>query len=186
MDFDEDDISQERDFSVTSVSDLNEIFVGGGDGVMVMNFNVRSIAKHFDELCLLLSSLRFSCDIIVLTETQLTSEVPFHIPGYIFVSRISSHTTHDGLAIFYNCETISDVHWEFPCLNYSNGIVFRYTKGGKKHFLLANYRSPSLNISEYVNEIDSLLTTQLALHLTKAIFICWSVTLISTYVTSRY
>jgi hypothetical protein len=148
------------DFPLETVDVINSELIDCE--LKVMNFNSRSLSKHFDDICVLLDSLSFRCDVIVLTETQLIRQSPFEIPGYTFVSRIANHTTHDGVAVFYNNVTLSNVIHEFPIMKYSNSIVLKFTNKNRNYALLATYRSPCLSVNGFVHEVDAFVGSVIA------------------------
>jgi hypothetical protein len=121
----------------------------------MINMNIRSINRHFDEFCIFLNCINFKLDLIILTETQMREEAPYHIPGYTFHSRLSNHTSHDGIAIFYNNSTVSEISYVTLNLAYSNCIVMELMHMNKRYCILANYRSPSLKIGYFIQELDT-------------------------------
>ena len=55
------------------IDDLNEVYLDSIKGKFsILNLNIRSISKHFDDLKNLLSFLKFEISCIVLTETWLS------------------------------------------------------------------------------------------------------------------
>lgn len=65
-----------------------------------MNYNIRSINKRFEEFSLILNSFEFEPAVIALTESQLRTNVPFHLSNYNSHNYLARHTTHDSITIF--------------------------------------------------------------------------------------
>lgn len=139
------------------IMELNNYISEGNTDFNMINLNIRSIRKHFDELCIFLNSLEFELNIIILTETQMRETIPYSIPGYKTFSLPSNHTSHDGLTIFYKEHKISDVLIDIPKFKYSNAIHLSFTLNNKTYSILAIYRSPSLDSKSFVTELEHFL-----------------------------
>ena len=71
--------------------------------MLIINYNIRSFHKNSDEFSCFLSALRREPDILVLTETWLSSENMnvATIAGYEAVHRVRENARSGGVSIFY-------------------------------------------------------------------------------------
>lgn len=152
-----------------NVEDVNSLF--NDTSFNILNMNIRSIRKHFDEFCILLNSFSFQIDFIALTETQLRESIPFYLPNYISISIPAKHTSHDGITIFYNVHSISNINIENPNFKFSNAIHATFTSRGKKYSILTAYRSPSLSTNLFTQEIKTFINNNSSNHFDFAFFI---------------
>lgn len=123
----------------------------------ILNMNIRSIRKNFDELCVLINNLDFSPSVIVLTETQMKQVIPYNLPEYTTISSACKHTGHDGVTVFCH-NTLKNVASEFIEFKTANAIKVTFCQNNYKYHILAIYRSPSLNDFLFVKELKSFVS----------------------------
>lgn len=124
----------------------------------IFHANIRGIRKNFDELCLVLNELSFKFDVILLTETQLTNDELFHLPGYSCHLFNSCHSNYDGIAIFINLNSIpnASIVKESVLVN-ANAVRVSCNLGEERYTIIGIYRSPTTNALSLIRELDTLL-----------------------------
>lgn len=125
----------------------------------IMNYNIRGITKHFDEFCVLLSNMSFKPEMIVLTETQMTSIVPFTLPNYNTYSFTNKHTSHDSVMILLKNNLLNQTVTPLNSMVYSNSLLVCFDYQGRSFRAIATYRSPSLNINNFLADLNNETST---------------------------
>ena len=137
------------------ISDINNYF--STNNFFIMNYNIRSIRKHFDEFSLLLDRLTFQPTVIGLTETQLNTNIPFNLQNYNAHHFLHEHTTHDSISIFVhkiiNHYSVSQIQF-----NSCNAAELDFELNGETFSVLVIYRSPSLNPEHFVLDLQNYLS----------------------------
>ena len=64
-----------NDHGIFTVEELNELSTLVKPQISALHLNIRSLSKHFDELCNLLDSIPFEIDLIACSETWITPQV---------------------------------------------------------------------------------------------------------------
>lgn len=122
----------------------------------IVNQNIRSILKNFDNFEIFLSRLNFLPDIIILTECRLHEYTPkVQLHGY--ECHYSQHylNQNDGLAILYKSELNVTIYE--PSFKDANCLVLSV---GTEFTIYAIYRSPSVyNIRNFCESLETLLHT---------------------------
>ena len=137
----------------SQVFKINEDFLN----FKIMHNNIRSINKNLDEMKIILSQQEIHFDCIVLTEThQIENLALYNIEGYNLIYNEAKLNINDGVVIFlkdsfpYNSKIIK-LH-EISILKLE--IFFN----NKTVSIMAIYRSPSLDPSQFNLDLQSLLT----------------------------
>lgn len=139
-----------------SIYELDSMYINKA-GFKILHQNIRSINKNFDELCTILDNLHFQFDVIVFTETHLQTNVPFIIPGYKAHYFNSSHTAFDGIIIYVNTARIPNAEIAIATnVKHANGAYIQFSLHEESFSILALYRSPSLNVKQFVEEISAI------------------------------
>lgn len=122
-------------------------------GLKILHVNIRSISCNFNHLLVLMTRLKISLDVILLSECWLSkcTNIP-SLPGY--ESHASSFINqNDGVIAYTKKELKCSV--ENPSFNESNCLVLKFYD---KVALVALYRSPSYrDLSPFLNSLDALL-----------------------------
>lgn len=86
----------------TNIDNLDNLVKHNPDDYFkIFHVNIRSISKNFDELNILLDSLKTKFDIIVLSETWQIKDIDvFHLNGYTIEYSVGNLNQNDGVAIF--------------------------------------------------------------------------------------
>lgn len=117
--------------------------------------NIRSINKNIDDFKVLLARLKFTPDIIILTECRLTEGIPpcFPLLGYNLFYSKKYINQNDGIVAY--CQNNLKVTVEEPIFEESNCLVL---KVGKDVVITSIYRSPSFhNTDKFINSLDITL-----------------------------
>ena len=72
------------------------------DGIFILNTNIRSIQKPFDDICIFIPCVSGNIKVICLQKAWLSEETytaPFQIPGCSLISRGRTCYMHGGLLI---------------------------------------------------------------------------------------
>jgi len=147
------EIFEQHNYECENIYDLNKHYIN--INFSILNLNIRSLKLHFDELCVLLHSLDFSPSIIILTETQMKDVIPFYLTDYTIISSPCKHTGHDGISIFYH-NSLKNIEFEILDFKTANVIKLSFLLNNHTYLLHAVYRSPSLNNSLFVKELNSI------------------------------
>ena len=90
-----------------SVSESKQLLSMSKHDFSLLNINIRSLSKNFENFKLLLENLRFPFKIICITETWYQGDIEtnskFSIPGYKIIHQPranSSHSQGGGVCIF--------------------------------------------------------------------------------------
>lgn len=141
---------------LTSPEECPNILGDVKNQVTIICQNIRSILKNFDHFNIFLSRLKFSPDIIVLTECRLTEYTPkVQLNGYeCFYSKCFLNQ-NDGLAILYKSEL--SVRIEEPPFQEANCLLIHINTDIT---ICAIYRSPSFyNIQPFCASLEKVLQT---------------------------
>jgi retron-type reverse transcriptase len=131
------------------------------DGFSVFHVNIRSIAKNFDNLLVMLQNLKKSFDVIVLSETWMnrTNYTEYSIPGYTFYYTKTYVNQNMGVVCFLRT-TIDDPQVTELNLFGATALKLQFVYSGKVHCLYAIYRSPSGDPEIFTNELGNHLKGQ--------------------------
>ena len=159
-----------------SVSDSKYIFhmnelISTGEcehGKIVLNFNIRSIRKHFDRFCEEIITKETKIDFITLTETWLdatSNSKDYEIPGYHSPLIQNRDNKLGGGVMIYIHEDYKDFRVRSDLSfkdQYNNCLTIEYTnKTSKtKELLSVCYRSPSESnaISEFIKKLETVVS----------------------------
>lgn len=146
-----------RDFNVTtietySLEDVHEARMvlnvnKNSSNFKLLNCNIRSISKNFDEFKIYLHQLNSDIDCIILTETWMIhcTDV-FQLDGYCLIYNEGTYNQNDGVIIYIkNCYT-----YNYRIFNVNlNNVIKLNIIADKNIEISAIYRSPSMNTYEF-------------------------------------
>lgn len=127
------------------------------NSLSVLHINIRSIGKNFDQLRVLLVTIKVTCHVIVLTECWLPScpNLPF-LEGYTSYSTTNPRNQNAGVTIYVK-SSLDHTVFE-PNLKCADCLICTIDK---KTAVIAIYRSPSFNLQVHMNNflesLDSIL-----------------------------
>lgn len=135
----------------------------GTDNLSVFHTNIRSIAKNFDHLCVILQSCKKDPDIIILSETWHDTNFLFTLPGYHSFFTNIKYNQNSGIYIFI--KKIYKVTVKEIPLPASSSLLCNIIVDNNCINLLAVYRSPSDNdianfTKSLINVLKKEFTTQ--------------------------
>ena len=124
--------------------------------------NINSISKHIDEFVdsILINKLDF--DILSFTETKLTDNISnlFNISGYnMFVNNFQRNS--GGLAVYVknNIDNIKIRNDLNKSLDHIETLFLEFKRGTSTVLVGTIYRRPSGNMTNFIEELDSILST---------------------------
>lgn len=135
-------------------------FVENINSFVVFHINICSIKKNFDELMIILKSLNFKCDCIVLSEARLTS--PFlnldlyQIEGFTMYYSKLHYRQNDGI-VAYVRDSLSPSPCKEMRMTDSQCVTFSATKCNKKFVFCAIYRSPNGRFENFIRGLPRIL-----------------------------
>lgn len=134
-----------------------QIFLTNKKGINILQLNIRSIKRNFDELNLLLESLGTNnLDIIILSETwQITSENYFKIPNFQMFYNNAKFNKNDGLLIYiHNKIYCTTKHYTINNITFTRALfqINNITCG-----ITSLYRPPSTNVLQFLDDFKAFL-----------------------------
>ncbi|XP_037298441.1 uncharacterized protein LOC119190509 isoform X2 [Manduca sexta] len=125
-------------------------------GLKVFHMNIRSINRHFDEMVVLLSEIRFQCDILVLSECWLSKVVGLPVlNGYTSYFTKNHKNQNDGVVLYIKSNIACSV--TEPPFSDGNCLI---CKIGDTTSIVAIYRSPSYkSLDNFFNSFNLILST---------------------------
>jgi hypothetical protein len=160
------DLNDTIDFGIHDTIEVHDIssfnpqhfFTDNTDNLVnYLHMNIRSINKNFDQFICYLNQCETKFHVIVLSETWITddSQCGFLIDGYRTIYKKNRYTKSDGLCLFIQNEI------DFVMLDHeidkANCLSVELKIENRNYTLLSVYRSPSLNIADFINSFDSFL-----------------------------
>ena len=142
--------------------DFHEKFKSHQDYFSVMHLNSRSLCKNFDNLQILLSSLKYNFDILGVSETWFNCNTHlemYNIENYSLVQICRPDKTGGGVAIYVkngiNYAIRNDLSFCSPELE----VIFIEVKGlkNKSNVFGCVYRPPNTNVSSFNDKLNTCL-----------------------------
>ena len=139
--------------------DLSTLDTSAND-LLLFHTNIRSLSLHFDELVSTLSTLKISFDVIGVSETWNSFDVPtktnVEIPGYSYFHS-QSHTQNGGVALYVKSglTPIPRPDLSKDSTDFESVWVEVENKQGKNYLFSCIYRHPTLSFdtfNEYLQE----------------------------------
>ncbi|XP_069189276.1 uncharacterized protein [Procambarus clarkii] len=139
--------------------DLNNVLTHNHN-ISVINLNVRSLGKHFDDVSALIEAIDNKFSFIILTETWLKEDTIqlFNMPNYSAIHNCRQLQRGGGTALYY--------HQELTCLKeirtrdcYGEYIFASFRVKGAESVLTvgAVYRIPNTDVSEFNSNLRNLI-----------------------------
>ena len=123
----------------------------------IIHVNIRGISTNFDNLLVFIQTFSlWYCDVIILTEChRIVSGVSYSIPGYSMYYNGADYNLFDGIVIYSKQQLNSLIS---TCKLVHCGISItrvEFKIDDVTYGINAIYRSPSSNLNEFLNEIDT-------------------------------
>jgi len=143
-------------------NEFNELNINSKNDLKILNWNIRSLSAHFDELLAFLGCIKYEFDVISITESWLNeaNQHLFKIDGYeAFHSLRPANKRGGGVTVYVKSSLkakcvkdtkISNDHIESLFLD------IEVTKS-KSMFLGSVYRPPSGNTDDFVNKLIDMI-----------------------------
>ena len=94
-----------NDHGIFTLEELNQLFHVVKPQLSALHLNVRSLSKHFDELCHRLNSFPFQLDLFACSETWITPQVDIsslQISGYNIITDNRTFSAGGGVSFEYH------------------------------------------------------------------------------------
>lgn len=130
-----------------------------GNSIRLAHVNIRSIRKHWDQFCVLTSSLRSFFDAFILTEINVSSEnfLGFCIPNFQAFSYTRQGRKGGGIAVFVkDAWTVSQLP---VCFTQAEVLALRLSGPDQSLVLLSVYRPPCCNGRLFLAELDAAMSS---------------------------
>ena len=92
-----------NELGIFTLEELNQLSHVVKPQLSALHLNIRSLSKHFDELCHLLNSFPFQLDLFACCETWITPQVDIsslQISGYNIITDNRTFSTGGGVALY--------------------------------------------------------------------------------------
>jgi len=124
--------------------------------ITILNLNIRSLNKSFNELLVILNCLTHEFDVIVLTETWMNeSSANVCMDGYEVVINKESKNQNDGVIVFVKkCFAVCS---EEVSMYGDTCVKVDIAFGRERLSLLSVYRSPSSDLSLFIDDLETYL-----------------------------
>jgi hypothetical protein len=136
-------------------------------GFILINTNIRSLRKNFNEFIITLNASELQPACIVLTETHCNDGSPhYNIPGYMCFGTTNKVNKNGGVLVFVH-EMYNDIRTrEVFSINHTNCLELLIdVKGQLKYQILGIYRTHESNIDDFIDQLhDTLITTSSYTH----------------------
>lgn len=122
----------------------------------IMQLNIRGITTNFENLLAFMETYNLNyCDIIILTEChKLESTDCFNIPGYSVYYNFANYNSFDGVILYIKTGLNPQVSNRMLGISGITLTNICLDIGGVKYGIYTLYRSPSSNLSMFLDELD--------------------------------
>lgn len=124
----------------------------------ILQQNIRSINKNFDDLCVLLAGINIDCDILVLSECWLSCDSNINLPrldGYKVFASTDYYNKNDGVVVYV--KSIINFKVEEPILSEANCLL---VKVNGDTVVVAIYRPCGFkNSTSFIQSLHLLLSS---------------------------
>lgn len=152
------EVENKQTYEIERVSDFNVFLRRDVRDLKIFHTNIRSINKNVDELYIYLSQLDDTFDVIVLTETFVTSDASVYgMSGYETLYNESHLNKNDGVIIFIR----DSMKYKQSNVDLGNMKVLELEveSDNKKIIITSIYRSPSSCLQEFNINFYNYLST---------------------------
>jgi len=123
----------------------------------IFQINISSISAHFNDLTILLGSVKNYFNIIILCETWLLNDYEFKLNGYTTINSLGTLNKSDGVTVLIR-ESINILKIEKQVLLNCNSIQLIIKINELIFSLICIYRSPNDNLESFLTGIDLFLS----------------------------
>lgn len=144
---------------LSSFSDFSSFFVRSTPSTFsVVHVNIRSLRKYWSEFEIIVASVQHIVDVFVLTEINVHEDAleQFSLTGYAGFFRPRANSRGGGIAVYVRSAwAASRFNAVFDC---SECLALTIDSGSCAVVLLAFYRPPSVNVLDFLNELETNLS----------------------------
>ncbi|XP_044764413.1 uncharacterized protein LOC123320977 [Coccinella septempunctata] len=154
---DEINVDEMETVTVDDCSMVRKVVMEGREKLALIQMNVRSIKKNFDEFLVLLSSFGFEFDVLVLTETWRVEDVEqFGIPDYCVYYNNSTINQNDGVIMYIRSNLVHKV--KFKVINELSVLNCSLVKKGRSFNIVPMYRPHSYRVERFLDDLENFLS----------------------------
>lgn len=158
---DENDITTDNlvEINCENIQSLNDSLSGHTEEFLILNTNIRSLNKNFDEFLLNLALFSVKPNIICLTETwNCEKDIILTVPNYNSYSSTTYINKSSGITLFLD-EKCKDVRTKDVIIDGACCYICEFNFLRKSYRLICIYRSPSESeVHEFIENLSDLLT----------------------------
>ena len=167
-----------NDHGIFTLEELNQLSHVVKPQLSALHLNIRSLSKHFDELCHLLNSFRFQLDLFACSETWITPQVDIsslQISGYNIITDNRTFSTGGGVALYLNSSFEYHLRNDLKMAGVENiwvdtqdlliGVIYNPPRGSERDFI-----DDFENVlhSVFLSERKCLILTSTSIHSSRA------------------
>lgn len=143
---------------VADTIDLNNILKNQSNTLNIIQMNIRSMSKNFDEFEIYLENFSIGFDFIILTETWNLADIDrFSYKDYNMIYNQSTFNQNDGVCVFVKnhikCST------RVVPVSEQNMLEIAFSQNNKKILILAYYRSPASNEERFIESLKTHISS---------------------------
>lgn len=162
--FDDEELKQQETLYIDNYENFANNMTFLNNNFNILHLNIRSIRKNFDSFLVFISQIKLNAQVIVLSETWLSSKdgSPFLIPGYKTYHSYAVFNQNDGVSVFIKDNLLSS----FKILNipHCNSSLINIKLKTSTYNILCLYRSPSRNVKLFLESLSSFLESFIQQH----------------------
>ena len=154
----------EQDINISTYKNLDQFINDNSyneNDLSILNFNIRSFFKNFDEFSALFMNENFTHDVIVLTETRVKHDTVklCLIPGYVSYHSYRHSREGGGVSLFIKSKFVSEPF----CLNLNSenieciGAKIKCKNNDDWIKLVGIYRPPSKSSFDFTRLMEKLI-----------------------------
>ena len=137
-----------NDLGIFTLEELNQLSHVVKPQLSALHLNIRSLSKHFDELCHLLNSFPFQLDLFACCETWITPQVDIsslQISGYNIITDNRTFSTGGGVALYIKSSFENHLRNDLKIAGVENiwvdtqdlliGVIYNPPSGSQRDFI---------------------------------------------------
>ena len=131
--------------------------------LVVFHHNVRSFNRNFDQLSLLLDSVKQKVGVIVLSETWFTERLCTEIDGYVGHHVCRRDRVGGGVSVYVRCGLTCTLLTQVTCINEHYEICAvevspQNTDRTQNFIVLGVYRPPDASLPTFIDKIEGIIS----------------------------
>ena len=141
------------------LNNFSNTFSSSSNLLSYLHINIRSIAKHFDEMVSFLNTLHGDFLFLGLSETWLhpnSNNCLYQIPSYQLITSNRENTKGGGVALYIH-DFLTFTHIQAINMMHCESIFVENLINNKKGVIGVNYRKPNTSFPEFLASLDECL-----------------------------